>query len=75
MLIRWCDDLEMENCKPVKTPPEKTSVMEANLKLTTPTIAPDRVKFLPVSDDESVVCGAGQTGHRRGSYMLIAKNA
>ena len=38
-------DLEMENCKPVKTPSEKMSATEANLKLTTPTITPDRVSF------------------------------
>ena len=38
-------DLEMENCKLVKTPSEKMSATEANLKLTTPTITPDRVSF------------------------------
>lgn len=36
-------DLEMENCKPVKTPSEKMPATEANLKLTTPSITLDRV--------------------------------
>ena len=38
-------ELELERCKPVKTPSEKMSAEDAQAKLEAPTVSPDRLSF------------------------------